>query len=96
MKRWIAFASMTLLLLSSFTAFAASQDAYPLPESYLRQEKAYLKAYPTLQPLMDAMIKNSQTLLKDPDQDILHNRVCAALSYVEHRDFFPDLEKAFE
>jgi hypothetical protein len=30
---------------------------------------------------MDAMIKNSQTLLKEPDQDILHNRVCAALAY---------------
>ena len=81
MKRRIAFASMLLLLLSSLSAFAASQDAYSLPEPYLTQEKAYLKAYPKLQSLMDAMIKNSQTLLKDPDQDILHNRVCAALAY---------------
>jgi len=81
MKRCFAFAGMALLLLSSLPAFAASQDAYSLPEPYLTQEKAYLKAYPKLQPLMDAMIKNSQALLKDPDQDILHNRVCAALAY---------------
>ena len=81
MKRWIAFFGMLPLLLSSLSAFAAGQDAYSLPEPYLTQEKAYLKAYPKLQLLMDAMIKNSQTLLKDPDQDILHNRVCAALAY---------------
>ena len=81
MKRRIAFAGMILLLLSACPAFAAGQDAYPLPEPYLKLEKEYLKAYPKLQPLMDAMIKNSQTVLKNPDQDILHNRVCTALAY---------------
>jgi hypothetical protein len=82
MKRWFALSGMVvLLLLSSLPAFAASQDVYSLPEPYLTLEKEYLKAYPKLQPLMDAMIKNSQTLLKDPSQDILHNRVCTALAY---------------
>lgn len=81
MKRWIALSSTVLMLLGTLPAFAASQDTYSLPDSYLKHEKAYLKAYPKLQPLMDVMIKNSQTLLQDPDQDILHNRVCAALAY---------------
>lgn len=81
MKRFFTGIGVLLFLFSAMPAFAASQDAYPLHEPYLGWEKAYLKAYPKLQPLMDAMVKNSETRLKDPAQDILHNRVCAALAY---------------
>ncbi len=81
MKRLFAAVGMVLFLFNSLPALAASQDRYSLPEPYLGLEKAYLKAYPGLQPLMDAMIKNSQDKLKNPDQDILHNRVCTALAY---------------
>ncbi|MDR1162500.1 MAG: hypothetical protein LBM17_01495 [Candidatus Accumulibacter sp.] len=62
-------------------AFAGSQDAYVLPEPYISLEKQYLKEFPALQPLMDKMVANSKEILKNPDQDILHNRVCAALAY---------------
>ncbi len=62
-------------------AAAASQDKYALPEPYLAWEKAYLKEFPELQGLMDTMIATAVQQLKDPDADILHNRVCAALAY---------------
>ena len=61
--------------------FAGSQDSHALPEPYLSFEKRYLAEFPALQPLMDKMIANSKAMLKDPEQDILHNRVCAALAY---------------
>lgn len=62
-------------------AAAASQDKYSLPEPYLAWEKAYLKEFPELQGLMDIMISTTVKQLKDPEADILHNRVCSALAY---------------
>ncbi len=62
-------------------AVAASQDKYGLPEPYLAWEKAYLKEFPELQGLMDIMIDTTVKQLKDPEADILHNRVCSALAY---------------
>jgi len=62
-------------------AVAATQDKYSLPEPYLAGEKAYLKEFPELQGLMDVMIATAVQQLKDPDADILHNRVCSALAY---------------
>jgi hypothetical protein len=61
-------------------AAAASQDKYALPEPYLAWEKAYLKEFPELQGLMDIMIGTTVKQLKDPEADILHNRVCSALA----------------
>ena len=61
-------------------AAAASQDKYGLPEPYLAWEKAYLKEFPELQGLMDIMIDTTVKQLKDPEADILHNRVCSALA----------------
>jgi len=62
-------------------AVAATQDKYDLPEPYLAWEKAYLNEFPELQGLMDVMIATAVQQLKDPDADILHNRVCSALAY---------------
>ena len=62
-------------------AVAATQDKYGLPEPYLAWEKAYLKEFPELQGLMDVMIATTVQQLKDPEADILHNRVCSALAY---------------
>jgi hypothetical protein len=62
-------------------AVAASQDKYGLPEPYLAWEKAYLKEFPELQGLMDVMLATTVQQLKDPEADILHNRVCSALAY---------------
>ncbi len=66
-------------LLASCVAFAASQAAYELPDPYGAWEKAYLKDFPELQKVMEAMIQTTARQLKAPEQDILHNRVCAAL-----------------
>lgn len=60
---------------------AATQDKYGLPEPYLAWEKAYLNEFPELQGLMDVMIATTVQQLKDPEADILHNRVCSALAY---------------
>jgi len=60
---------------------AASQDRYGLPEPYLSWEKAYLKEFPELQTLIEVMISTTAAQLKDPEGDILHNRVCSALAY---------------
>lgn len=82
MKRLAIF--FTVICLSIFMAvpvFAASQDAYALPEPYLAWEKAYLEKYPELQPIMDAMVDMTEQQLKNPVQDILHNRICSALVY---------------
>jgi len=62
-------------------AVAATQDKYGLPEPYLAWEKAYLNEFPELQGLMDVMIGTTVKQLKDPEADILHNRVCSALAY---------------
>lgn len=61
--------------------WAASQDKFSLPEPYLDWEKQYLREFPDLQPLMDTMIATSTRQLKDPTQDVLHNRVCSALAH---------------
>lgn len=58
-----------------------SQDKYDLPEPYLGWERSYRRALPELQVIMDAMVKTTVAQLKEPEQDILHNRVCSALVY---------------
>jgi hypothetical protein len=60
---------------------AASQDQFELPAPYAKWESDYLRAFPELQTLMDAMVRMTGQQLEDPIQDILHNRVCAALAY---------------
>ena len=60
--------------------WAASQDKFGLPQPYLNWEQQYLKDFPDLQRLMDVMVETSTRQLKDPSQDILHNRVCSALA----------------
>ena len=82
MKRiLLGVACIGALIVPGLANAAPRQSTYDLPEPYLALEKAYLEAYPSLQDLMDSMIADSKAQLKDPDQDILHNRVCAALSY---------------
>ena len=61
--------------------WAASQDKFELPQPYLNWERQYLKDFPALQRLMDIMVETSARQLKDPSQDILHNRVCTALAH---------------
>lgn len=63
------------------SAMAASQGGYELPEPYLAWEKSYLRAFPQLQAVMDAMVKTTVAQIKEPEQDVLHNRVCSALVY---------------
>jgi len=58
-----------------------SQDKYDLPEPYRGWERSYLRTLPELQGIMDAMVKTTVAQLTEPEQDILHNRVCAALVY---------------
>lgn len=72
-----------IAFLSQFPAWggAASQDKFELPQPYLTWERQYLKDFPDLQRLMDVMVETSARQLKNPSQDILHNRVCAALAH---------------
>ena len=72
-------AMLCVFTLAGF-AVAATQDKYSLPDPYLAWEKTYLKEFPELQGLMDVMIATAVQQLKDPDADILHNRVCSALA----------------
>jgi hypothetical protein len=62
-------------------AWAASQDRFDLPQPYLSWERDYLRTFPQLQVLMDEMVRVTSSQLQDSTQDILHNRVCAALAY---------------
>ena len=80
-RRYISLATLALSLTAAIPAFAASQDKYTLPEPYLGMEKAYLKEMPDLQKVMDVMIATEERQVKDPTQDILHNRLCAAFVY---------------
>ena len=81
-KRFIIYAiALAFVFGMAGIAAAASQDKYGLPEPYLAWEKAYLKEFPELQGLMDIMIGTTVKQLKDPEADILHNRVCSALAY---------------
>ena len=62
-------------------AGAGAQDPYDLPKPYLSWERTYLGQFPRLQGIMDAMVKITVGQLKEPEQDILHNRVTSALVY---------------
>lgn len=57
------------------------QRGRALPEQHLAWERRYLAVFPGLQRVMDAMVETTARQLADPAQDILHNRVCAALAY---------------
>ena len=82
MKRLIiGLVAVALVFGTAGIAGAASQGKYGLPEPYLAWEMAYLKEFPDLQGLMDIMIGTTVAQLKDPEADILHNRVCSALAY---------------
>ncbi|MDP2239466.1 MAG: hypothetical protein Q8K18_04790 [Burkholderiales bacterium] len=80
MKAMISFA-VSLLLVGPGTAFAASQDKFDLPGPYLGWESSYLKQFPGVQKVMDHMIETTVRQIKEPEQDILHNRICSALAY---------------
>jgi hypothetical protein len=82
-KKWVSSLIGIVLLAQCFAgqARAASQDRFDLPQPYLAWERDYLRAFPQLQVLMDEMIRVTSSQLPDPAQDILHNRVCAALAY---------------
>ena len=81
-KRFIIYAiALAFVFGMAGIAVAATQDKYGLPEPYLAWEKAYLNEFPEIQGLMDIMISTTVKQLKDPDADILHNRVCSALAY---------------
>ena len=80
MKAIVA-ALIALAAMVPLSCLGAVQDKLDLPQPYLDWEKAYLKEYPDLQKLMDNMISTLSSQLKDPDQDILHIRVCSALAY---------------
>ncbi len=86
MRRSVVALAATVLLLGDASAASGagsvpSQASYELPQPYLEWERAYLAEFPDVQKVMDAMIATSARQLKDPAQDILHNRVCAALAY---------------
>ncbi len=74
-------ATVAFSLIAIQPAFAASQDKHDLPEPFLSMEKNYLKETPDLQKVMDVMIATEERQVKDPTQDILHNRLCAAFVY---------------
>ncbi len=80
MRIAFAFGAM-LALLAQDPVLAASQDKYELGQPYLGWEQAYLKEFPDTQKVMDRMIEISVRQLKEPEQDILHNRICSALAY---------------
>ena len=74
-------ATLAFSLIAAHPVFAASQDKYALPEPFLTMEKSYLTDSPDLQKVMDVMIATEERQVKDPTQDILHNRLCAAFVY---------------
>ncbi len=71
-------ATLAFSLIAIQPAFAASRDKHDLPEPFLSMERNYLKETPDLQKVMDVMIATEEPQVKDPTQDILHNRLCAA------------------
>lgn len=80
MRRFIVTLITWASLLPALAWAAASQDKFDLPQPYLGWERRYLADFPDLQKVMDVMIATSTRQLKDPSQDVLHNRVCAALA----------------
>lgn len=81
MRSFLAVSVFVVSLLAAGVAGAASQDRFELPQPYLDWERSYLKDFPELQRVMDRMVEASVRQMKDPVQDILHNRVCSALAY---------------
>lgn len=77
----IALIVIALLFQLPAGSWAASQDRFELPQPYLNWERQYLKDFPELQRVTDVMVETSARQLKDPSQDILHNRVCSALAH---------------
>ena len=77
MRRLLAAAGLAL----ATVAHPASQERFELPSPYWEWERAYLDAFPALQRVMERMIDAAARQMKDPSQDILHNRVCSALAY---------------
>jgi hypothetical protein len=57
------------------------QGRYPLRDPYFAWERQYLADFSDLQHVMDVMVDTTERQLEDPAQDILHNRVCAAVAY---------------
>jgi len=80
MKNLLSVAVLVSGLVTSLTG-AAMQNRFELPQPYLDWERAYLKDFPELKRVMDRMVVASVRQMQDPVQDILHNRVCAALAY---------------
>ncbi|NYT77717.1 hypothetical protein H0A71_11990 [Alcaligenaceae bacterium] len=80
-RRFKFIGALAFSLTMATPAFATAQDAYSLPEPFLSMEKSYLKDSPDLQKIMDVMIETATRQVKDPTQDILHNRLCSALVY---------------
>lgn len=89
-RRAVFFGCLGLVLASCVQApvsaplapgLAAELARHPLPEPYLGLERRYLDAMPELRAVMSRMIEVTQRQMKDASQDILHNRVCAALAY---------------
>ena len=81
MKKFLLVCTLAAGIVAAQSAGAASQDRFSLPQPYLDWERAYLKEFSELQRIMDLMVETTARQLKDPSQDILHNRVCAALAY---------------
>ncbi len=80
-----------LMMVFSFEGAGAGQmqKKFNLPEPYLTWEKAYLSEFPDLQRLLDTMINTAGEQLKNPGEDILHNRVCSALAYEMAKSLSP-------
>jgi len=94
MKRlWQSLISTVLSLGLVGAVWGASQDKFDLPEPYLGWEKAYLKNFPQLQEVMEAMINMTSKQLAKPQEDILHNRVCSALAYRMARELPKETQK---
>lgn len=74
-------AAVTFSFMASAPAFAAPQNQFSLPDEFLTAETEYLKEFPELQKVMDVMIDRAKDQLDNPEQEILHNRVCTALVY---------------
>lgn len=57
-----------------------------LSEPYGGWERAYLARFPELGAVMARMVEITSAQLEDPAQDVLHNRICAALVWKMGRD----------
>ena len=88
--------SLTLgfsMLVTATVTPAGTQDKFGLPEPYLSWEKSYLNEFPDLQKFLDVMITTTTTQLQNPSEDILHNRVCAALAYEMSKELLSEKRK---